>query len=202
LVELLVVVAVLALLVVALLLSPPRHERPPLRARCANNLKECGIAFRIWASDRGNAFPVELSTVKDGTRELAATGRAFAHFQVLSNELATPRILICPADKERSPAKEFSSLSNTNLSYFIGLDAREETPGMLLAGDRNLTNGTPLPPNGILVLTTNTMLGWTHELHNFSGNVLLADASVQQVSSSGLRSLIVLSGGTNHLAMP
>jgi prepilin-type N-terminal cleavage/methylation domain-containing protein len=53
-----------------------------------------------------------------------------------------------------------------------------------------------------LLLETNTQAGWTRELHNCQGNILLVDGSVQQVASSGLRRLLSASGATNRLAMP
>jgi prepilin-type processing-associated H-X9-DG protein len=68
-----------------------------------------------------------------------------------------------------------------------------------LYGDRNLTNGWPLE-NGMLVLTPNRPVGWTHELHNRQGNVALADGSVQEFANSSLPGLLV--GTTNRLAMP
>ncbi len=200
--ELLVVVAVLALLVAMFLPALKRAKERAQLTTCAGRLKEIGIAFKTWAVERTNDFPMRVSDSKGGTRESVETGLAFPHFQVLTNELSTPRVLICPADEQRTAAKDFASLSNRKISYFMALDALEEIPQMFLAGDRNVTNGTPLPPDRILVLTTNTMLGWTHEIHNCRGNVLLADSSVQQVSSSRLRDLVARSDGTNLLAIP
>ncbi len=202
LIELAVIIAVLALLVVLFLPALRRAQEDGMRAECSGNLKEVGIAFKTWAFERTNGFPMMVSADKGGTRESAETGLAFPQFQALTNELSTPRVLLCPTDKHRTAAKDFSSLSNTNISYFVGLDSQEDYPQMLMAGDRNVTNGTPLPSNRILVLTTNSMLGWTHELHSCRGNILLADGSVQQVSSSGLTNLVSNSVATNRLAIP
>jgi hypothetical protein len=193
-----VVIVVIALLFV--LLVPWQHgaREHAQMVQCCGNLKAIGIAFKTWALDGTNGFPMQVSAGKGGARELTGTEMALIHFQVLSN---APRELVCPADK-RAAAKDFASLSNTNVSYFVGLDADESSPQMFLAGDCNVTNGTPLPPNRILTITTNTVLGWTHELHNCCGNVLLDDASVQQTTSSGLRAMAASSGGTNRLAIP
>lgn len=187
-----------------LFLSPAPHRMKDRdrRVTCASQLAKIGLAFKTWAIEGANAYPMQVAVDNGGTRELAGTGLAFVHFQVLSNELSNaPSILVCPADK-RAAASDFARLSNTNLSYFVGLDVPESNPQMLLAGDRNLTNGTPLPPNRILVLTTNTTAGWTHELHNGMGNVVLADGSVQQVTSSRLRDQFAQGGETNRLAIP
>jgi prepilin-type processing-associated H-X9-DG protein len=67
-------------------------------------------------------------------------------------------------------------------------------------GRSKLTNGTPIL-NGVLVLTRNQPAGWTHELHNRAGNVLLSDGSVQQLGNSRLQAGL-RDSGTNRLAMP
>jgi hypothetical protein len=121
----------------------------------------------------------------------------------MSDELgASTLVLICPADFRQSAQNFGPGFSNTSISYFVGVDAREDRPEMLLAGDRNITNGMPLK-DGILELTTNSNAGWTHELHNGQGNVLLSDASVQGWDTLSLRKGIQKSGVvTNRLAMP
>ena len=100
-------------------------------------------------------------------------------------------------------ALSFSTLSNSNLSYFVSPDANENLPTTLLSGDRNLTNGYT-PKNGFLDLTTNQMVGWTAEIHVRQGNIALGDGSVQQVSSERLRSEILPNTGfvTNRIQLP
>jgi len=53
------------------------------RIQCVNNLKQVGLAFRVWAGDNTNKYPTSLV--------------------VMSNELSTTKILVCPSDKERQP---------------------------------------------------------------------------------------------------
>src|ERR1700729_2621602 len=106
LIELLVVLAVVAIL--AALLLPGTHSvsKAP-RISCVNNLKQVGLAFRMWSDDGGDKYPTAYSTNQGGTLEYVATGDVFRHFQRLSNELATTRILVCPADT-RQPAQSFT----------------------------------------------------------------------------------------------
>jgi hypothetical protein len=93
-------------------------------------------------------------------------------------------------------------LRNSNISFFVGVDASETNPQLILSGDRNITNGTPIK-NGILEVSSNQPAGWAAEMHNKVGNVALSDGSLQQISSTGLRSAIENSGGfTNRLQMP
>jgi prepilin-type processing-associated H-X9-DG protein len=114
----------------------------------------------------------------------------------MSNEMSTPHVLICPADKRVRAGGLGAVFSNTNLSYFVGLDAVETYPSMFLCGDRNIINGLPVE-NGILVLATNRPFSWTPELHNGQVNVGLADGSVHQFVSGRL-----IGGTGERLAMP
>jgi hypothetical protein len=111
--------------------------------------------------------------------------------------------LFCPADTKRNYATNFTSdLNNSRISYFVGMDATQTNTAMFLSGDRNITNGCAIT-RGLLELTTNRPTGWTSELHFKSGNVGLADASVQQVTTLGLRSLLEAAGSaTNRIALP
>jgi prepilin-type processing-associated H-X9-DG protein len=145
---------------------------------------------------------MDLSTNSGGTREYTTTGDVFRHFQVISNELSTPKVLVCPRDSRRSVSDFGNAFSNSNLSYFIGIDAQDTSPQMFLSGDRNITNGT-MPPNRVLELTTNHVSGWTHDLHNGWGNVGLADGSVTQMRAARLREALSWTGAaTNRLALP
>ena len=196
--ELLAVIGVLCLLLVvlnAVINSKVRAQR----INCAKNLQQLGLAFKTWALDRQDIFPMSLSTNQGGTKEYLEQGEVFRHFQVLSNELANPKVLICPADVRQPATNIGSGLSNSNLSYFIGLDATDTNPQMFLMGDRNLTNG-PLPPNRILVFNTNYPASWTREMHRHQGNIGLADGSVQQFSRSRLNE--ALANSAQRLAMP
>ena len=143
-----------------------------------------------------------VSTNSGGSLEYIATGAVFRHYEVMSNELSTPFILVCPRDN-RKPLKNFGpTLANSNISYFVGIDARDETPQMFLAGDCNITGGRRLS-NGILELGTNDFIGWSQGIHNGLGNVALADGSVQQLKSEGLQESLKRTGTSiNRLAMP
>jgi hypothetical protein len=109
---------------------------------------------------------------------------SFRHFQALSNELITPKVLACPADT-REAAASFISFNNKNLSYFIGLKADYSRPYSILAGDRNLTNDYANMPT-LLRPQINRGWRWTPELHQFKGNLLFADVHVEEKSSKTL----------------
>ena len=203
LIELLVVVATFALLVAILLPALAKSKSKSKRITCVSHLKQIGLSFRIWASDHNDNFPMRISTNAGGSMEFVETTNTFRHFQVLSNELVIVLLLACPADNNRKAAIVFSNFRNENLSYFIGVDATETNVQMVLAGDRNITNGFA-PKQGMLELTTNQITGWTKDTHNRAGNIALADGSVQQVSNERFSSEILpyTELTTNRIKLP
>ena len=192
LIGLLVIIAVIAILAALLLPALAAAKRKAQRINCVNNLKQCGIAFRIWEGDQDDRFPMGISTNRGGTKEFDTGADTFRHFQVMSNELNAPKILICPADT-RVAAVNFVRLKNENVSYFVGLEAKDEFPQRFLDGDRNIT-GESDPENGILKLVPGQRVSWTQDIHVNQGNVGLSDGSVQQYSNSGLREALKESG--------
>jgi prepilin-type processing-associated H-X9-DG protein len=206
-VELLVVIVVVFFLVVLFLPSsgsifPQRRRINSPRIHCVNNLKQVGLAFRMWSDDNSDMYPMQVLTNQTGAFLFADATNGFRYFEALSNELSTPKILVCPSDK-RVPATNFTTdFNGAHVSYFIGLEADVTLAGAFLGGDRNITNGRA-PINGILELQTNQNIGWTSELHNGFGNVLLGDGSVQQVNSPGVKQLLASTGlATNRLLLP
>jgi len=202
--ELLVVIVVLGLIGAFILPGFAPKNAKYSRINCANNLKQIGLSFRLWAGDNGDKYPMQVSVTNGGTMELVSSGLVFPHFQVMSNELSTPKILVCREDNQRTAATNFTTdLSNSKVSYFVGLDAMETNATMLLAGDRNLTTNGVAVGSGLLTLTTKNRAGWTAQIHKNAGNICLADDSVQQVTASRLRKLIANTGIiTNRLVLP
>ena len=205
LVEVLVVVFVLLVLAAILLPALAAAKTKHSHLDCRNNLKQIGLTARIWSGDNGDKYPMEVSITNGGSMEMAAKGDVVATFQVMSNELSTPRILVCPQDANRSAAANFySGFTAKNISYFVGLDANTNSPQAFLSGDRNIVGGKR---NGILEITRDDSLGWSSEIHNGIGNIAFADGSVQQTTSRGtswnLREVIGHTGlTTNRLAIP
>lgn len=199
LVEVLVVVVAVVVLLAGLLLpwfAQSNHQRR--RSYCVNNLKQAGLAARIFATDNEDQFPWRVSTNSGGSREFVDTPfSAFRHFLVMSNELSTPRVVACPEDRRRASATNWSGLGNGNVSYFVGLEAVEHHPMSILFGDRYLL--TPIQPaNGFLRLHTNDVVGWTKDFHQSEGNLAFGDGSVAHLTSARLQEKLRHSGSTTN----
>jgi type II secretory pathway pseudopilin PulG len=205
LIELLILIAIL-LLLACVLLPALAYQRRHARARaCVDNLKQIGVAYRTLTLDGPDSYPAEVDVKFGGAREEVAMGHVFFNFLVMSNELSAPKILVCPDDNEKTVAKNFhSGFNNSNVSYFVGAEARDTFPQMFLSGDRNLAfENKPLLP-GIFVWTSNrSALSWTKAIHNECGNVGLADGSVQVLNSRRLAEAAAnQSCETNGLVIP
>jgi hypothetical protein len=101
------------------------------RIACVNNLKQLGLAVRVWATDNSDRFPPDILS--------------------MTNEMSTPKILVCPADTGRTTASSWATYTAAQCSYqYLGATASDKEPNRVM---------------------------WICPIH---GNVTLCDGSVQQ----------------------
>ena len=222
-IEMMVVIVCVVLLgffLIVPLFSTPTARAP--RINCVNNLKMIGLGWRIYSTDNNGLYPWQSRATNRPacvpTNYASVPGAALepahgvaANFAIISNELSTPRILLCGSDTKRFQLKTNSfaflmapaqtPVRDRAISYFIGTSANEEEPQSILGGDRNLAGGPfsadpNKPPSQVALrlpraTATNVAAmnsaGWTQDIHQRAGNLLLGDGSVQQVSSGRMR---------------
>jgi prepilin-type processing-associated H-X9-DG protein len=189
--ELVVVLVVLFALIVGLFLPwLARRNARPSRIKCISNLKQTGLALRIWSKDHDDQFPMAVSTNDGGTLELGVICPVWRQFQVASNELCSPKILACPSDPKRLLTPRFDvGFGNKSTSYFLGMDAIETVPQSILSGDRNTIGWTKTEGN-ITIFRSNSLAGWTSEIHTNRGNICLADGSAAGTAATDLQRLL------------
>ncbi len=168
LIELLAVVVVLFIIFAMVLPSSGDPNRKAFLIVCMNQQRQNALGLTLWRGDHGDKFPWEVPMTNSGTMESSEAGNVAPSFQSLTNYVDSPRNFICPTDKLKVVASNKASLTESNLSYFLAMEAATNLAAAVLSGDRHLTfNTTPVKP-GLVTWRVGEKVAWTRELHENS----------------------------------
>jgi prepilin-type processing-associated H-X9-DG protein len=167
----LVIIGLLAFLMLSASGEPRQLAR---RSVCMKNLKEIGLAIRLYAEDNGGRFPCDGQATAVGS--LTLLPGKYPKYPQPHKRDALYSAFVCPEDSMRvfariAPGSSKHPLTARNLSYTYGaFDLNESAlPDTPVACDRSSTNNW----TGAQPWAKNK---WTHE--STGGNVLFADGHV------------------------
>lgn len=201
--ELIYMLATIALLCV-LAMSGLRSARvKAMVGKCMSQQKSTFMGLHSYATAHDGKFPTSVPVENLRTAQGPADAVLVLYFRAAAKEIDFPGSLWCPGEAERKFSTNWVTLSRSNISFFLSLDAQRDSPEMILMGDRHF-EPQPSRSGTRLELTRASQVRWGRAPHDGIGHVTLADGSVQR-SSTDLAKFVTPSLArtpTNRLEFP
>ena len=231
-IELMVIVAVVAILAAVLLSKQMRDRDRARRISCIGNHYQLSMGLRLFANDADGAYPFQFLLRPTSSLMFGSSFRTndpaelWKLIQVAQNDISSPRVLICPSDQLRRQTDSFlttgvpGEFANTNsrlnaLSYFLSLDADESGRDLILMGDRYLTTDMESSSEkGTKFLFgqqdfsegsgMEKKVRWISTVHRGGGNAGFMNGGARQLTTATLREAIVNQpvGRANRIWLP
>jgi prepilin-type N-terminal cleavage/methylation domain-containing protein len=138
LVELLVVIAIIGILAALLLPGLGRAKEAGKRTECVGNLKQVGLAIRLYAEDCSDSFPV-LPDPNPYPNGVGAYYKQLvkSYLGLTGPAKPTEKVFVCPSDQVFSTLPGHAFTSYTFNGYEVGPGAIDRITGQMLTSIRN-----------------------------------------------------------------
>jgi len=208
LIELLVVIAIIALLAAILLPALARAKEKARRIQCVSNVKQVALAIKLFAVEQDGLYPWHIPPSEGGTYGPLAAD-SWRNFSAVSNDLNTPKILVCPSDTGTKKtvinwSDDPDGLANPAnrgqaISYFLSLDGYEQLPPTMIVGDRHVLGGAAAFCSSVadlpgvpcrLLAAGDLSVRWGSATHGSLGIFSLSDGSAHITRDPELREAV------------